>query len=126
MRSFPTLSPITVLGLTLIVMAPGSTAISKQPARVSPGFAETIGIDLVPIESGEFWMGSATRPTLPRPRHQVRITQPFLMAAHEVTIGQFRRFVEATGYRTEAERDGRATVGAKVALFGADTGFPQR
>ena len=35
----------------------------------------------------------------------MQITQPFYLGATEVTVGQFRRFVEATGYRTEAERD---------------------
>ncbi|HEY8506587.1 MAG TPA: formylglycine-generating enzyme family protein, partial [Gemmataceae bacterium] len=41
------------------------------------------------------------------PRHRVAITAPFYAGASEVTVGQFRRFVEATGYRTEAERDGK-------------------
>ena len=27
------------------------------------------------------------------------------LAPHEVTVGQFRQFVEATGYKTEAEKD---------------------
>lgn len=29
---------------------------------------------------------------------------PFAMAIHEVSVGEFRRFVEATGYLTDAER----------------------
>ncbi len=40
------------------------------------------------------------------PQHRVRITRPFLMGKTEVTVGQFRQFVEEVGYRTEAERDG--------------------
>jgi hypothetical protein len=39
------------------------------------------------------------------PQHLVRITRAFYMGAHEVTRGTARAFVEATGYRTEAERD---------------------
>jgi sulfatase modifying factor 1 len=31
---------------------------------------------------------------------------PFFMDAHPVTVGEFRRFVDATGYRTDAERLG--------------------
>ncbi len=42
-----------------------------------------------------------------QPPHPVRITRPFLMSATEVTTGQFAAFVEATGYQTEAETDGR-------------------
>jgi formylglycine-generating enzyme required for sulfatase activity len=42
-----------------------------------------------------------------RPAIPVRITRPFQIAAHEVTVGQFRKFVDATLYKTDAERDGK-------------------
>ena len=45
------------------------------------------------------------------PRHRVRITRPFRLSRDEVTRGQFRRFVEATGYKTEAEQDGKGGYG---------------
>ncbi|MGH8568207.1 MAG: formylglycine-generating enzyme family protein, partial [Gammaproteobacteria bacterium] len=38
-----------------------------------------------------------------RPVHTVSI-KPFRMGKYEVTVGQFRQFVEAAGYRTDAER----------------------
>jgi formylglycine-generating enzyme required for sulfatase activity len=38
-----------------------------------------------------------------RPQHRVVITKPFRLSATEVTVGQFKKFVAATGYRTEAE-----------------------
>ena len=37
------------------------------------------------------------------PRHEVDITRPFYMGKYEVKIGEFRRFVKETGYKTEAE-----------------------
>jgi formylglycine-generating enzyme required for sulfatase activity len=40
------------------------------------------------------------------PRHRVVISRPFSLGAHEVTVRQFREFVEETGYRTDAESDG--------------------
>ena len=36
------------------------------------------------------------------PQHEVEITQPFYMGQTDVTVGQFRQFVQATGYQTEA------------------------
>ena len=38
-----------------------------------------------------------------KPAHKVTLTKAFYMGKHEVTVGQFRRFVEATCYRTDAE-----------------------
>jgi len=32
------------------------------------------------------------------PDHAVRISRPYRIAAHELTLGQFRKFVVATGY----------------------------
>ena len=38
------------------------------------------------------------------PQHPVIITKPFYLATTEVTVEQFRAFVEATGYLTDAEK----------------------
>ncbi|MCC9599857.1 formylglycine-generating enzyme family protein [Stieleria sp. JC731] len=43
-----------------------------------------------------------------RPSHRVELTKAFEIADCEVTVGQFREFVEATGYRTDAEKNGGA------------------
>jgi formylglycine-generating enzyme required for sulfatase activity len=40
------------------------------------------------------------------PQRSVRITKPFWLGRHEITMAQFRRFVEAANYKTVAERDG--------------------
>jgi formylglycine-generating enzyme required for sulfatase activity len=44
------------------------------------------------------------------PQHPVRLSEPYWLSRHEVTLGEFRRFVEATGYKTEAERDGNSRL----------------
>ncbi|MHC4400270.1 MAG: bifunctional serine/threonine-protein kinase/formylglycine-generating enzyme family protein [Planctomycetota bacterium] len=41
------------------------------------------------------------------PQHLVRITKPFWLSRHECTNRQFSSFVEATGYKTEAEFNGQ-------------------
>ena len=60
---------------------------------------------MVWIPSGEFQMGSDSKLARPdeRPAHQVQI-DGFWMDAAEVTNAEFRAFVEATGYLTDAER----------------------
>src|SRR5207248_2320284 len=40
------------------------------------------------------------------PQHSEEIPAPYYMGQHEVTVGQFRRFVEATGFKTTAETKG--------------------
>ena len=44
-------------------------------------------------------------------RHAVILSQPFYLATTEVTVGQFRRFVEATTYLTTAEQNIAGIVG---------------
>jgi formylglycine-generating enzyme required for sulfatase activity len=60
---------------------------------------------MVWIPGGEFLMGTADPQANPaeRPAHQVRV-DGFWIDQTEVTNAQFRRFVEATGYATTAER----------------------
>ncbi len=45
------------------------------------------------------------------PAHVTWITKPFYLAETEVTVGQFRSFVEDTGYETSAERGDTQMVG---------------
>ena len=52
-----------------------------------------------------------------RPVHYAFITKPFYMAKTEVTLGEFREFVEATGYRTDAEKSGKGIVGWSPSEF---------
>ncbi|MFC1509860.1 SUMF1/EgtB/PvdO family nonheme iron enzyme [Candidatus Omnitrophota bacterium] len=82
---------------------------------------EIQGIRMVPIPAGEFKMGSNFEddPVNPmkgkgkfkgeKPVHDVEVSA-FEMSATEVTVGQFREFVDETGYLTEAERNGDALV----------------
>jgi formylglycine-generating enzyme required for sulfatase activity len=87
--------------------------------RVPVEYENSLGMKLRLVPPGEFLMGSleqeitallreddgAMRPRIlaEGPQHAVRITQPFYIGIHEVTVGQFRKFVQATGFRTYAE-----------------------
>ena len=69
------------------------------------------------------------------PRHQVEISKPFLIGRTEVTVGQFRAFVQDTGYRTRAEVDGaggwgydaaqKRCLGRDIRFTWRDPGYPQ-
>lgn len=74
----------------------------------------TLGMKLVKIPAGEFIMGSPDTEeghTDAEPQHKVRITKPFLLGQHEVTVGQFRKFVTATGHKTALEKEGKPGFG---------------
>jgi formylglycine-generating enzyme required for sulfatase activity len=64
--------------------------------------------ELVRIPVGRFLMGSSSGDGDERPVHEVRIGRGFWIGRTEVTVRQFRAFVEATGYRTDAEQAGWA------------------
>ena len=72
-------------------------------------FTNSLGMQFVSVPSGHFMMGSPSgepgRSTDEDP-HSVTIREPFFMQQTEVTVGQFKKFVESTGYRTEAEKGG--------------------
>jgi formylglycine-generating enzyme required for sulfatase activity len=55
------------------------------------------------------------------PVHRVRITRAFYMARHEVTVGQFRRFLEQSGHVPESIADGSGGYGYNPAYDPATT-----
>lgn len=99
----------------------------------------SLGMELVLIPAGEFLMGSdetaATMsqvyPALPgerfeqfqdeAPVRKVRITRPLWMAKHELTVGQFRRFIEASGYQPQSVADGTGGYGWRAGYDPATT-----
>jgi formylglycine-generating enzyme required for sulfatase activity/serine/threonine protein kinase len=114
-------------------------ATKKTSSRAATeSMTNSIGMKLVPVPAGEFLMGSPEDDKSAnddeQPRHAVRITGPFYLGVTEVTRGQFRQFVAASGYQTEAERAGSGGLGwnevAKKLEFAPrytwqDPGFPQ-
>jgi formylglycine-generating enzyme required for sulfatase activity len=63
------------------------------------------GPQMVWIPAGRFRMGDIQGggSSDEKPVHEVSVDR-FAMGKHEVTVGEFRQFVNATGYKTEAEK----------------------
>lgn len=72
------------------------------------------GPEMVVVPHGGFSMGAAEDEAgaadAEKPAHYVRFDRGFAMARHAVTVGEFRRFVEATQYRPRATRRGHSIV----------------
>lgn len=79
------------------------------PAPVAPPAGVVVPEGMVYIPGGVTTIGSAAGAPDERPTFEARV-RPFFLDVHPVTVAEFRRFVNATGYRTEAERFGSAGV----------------
>jgi formylglycine-generating enzyme required for sulfatase activity len=89
-------------------LAPGE--VIKDRFLDLPGTAPAI----VVVPTGDFVMGSAADETghqdNEEPQRRVRIEVGFALGQTEVTVGQFREFVAATQYVSDAEKLGAAAV----------------
>jgi formylglycine-generating enzyme required for sulfatase activity len=66
---------------------------------------QDLGITFVYVPGGSFAMGLESGAASEQPVHEVAVSG-FLLAEKEITLGQFARFVEDTGYVTDAEKSG--------------------
>lgn len=86
-------------------------------------YTNSLGMEFVYIEAGTFMMGS---PPLEDGRddyetqHRVTLTKGYWMQTKEVTVAQFRKFVAATGYKTDAEKNAGGKEGSYVLAKGKD------
>jgi formylglycine-generating enzyme len=145
-------APASPLRLGAAAPAPGGAAAVEN----------ALGMTMVLLPAGSFLMGSdepleRLRADFPgyelqrlldvadeAPVHEVRITRSFYLAKHEITVGQFARFVASSGYRPESIADGTGGYGFNPAYDPAltarrdafqgrdpkyswrDPGFPQK
>ena len=89
--------PVTVdnsVGMSLTLVPPG------EFDRGAPG-------DIFGLSTHGNFLGHVDAS---RPVRRVRLTHPIRLGRHEVTRAQFQQFIEATDYKTEAERSGTANV----------------
>ncbi|MFG0295621.1 MAG: SUMF1/EgtB/PvdO family nonheme iron enzyme [Maioricimonas sp. JB045] len=111
-------APLTVSGGTLQreVFVASFSEIVTAFGLGHESVANSVDIEFAYIPAGEFQMGAAPGDDMAEAdettRHKVRITNAFRMSRHEITVGQYRQFVQETGhvgrggYRFES-RDGK-------------------
>ena len=114
-----------------VAASPVLTPLPPPTVQATPAGAKvitnSIDMKLTLIPVGDFMMGSAETPeelanAFPvdnakpgwfrgeQPSHPVRITKPFYLGTHEITRGQFRQFIDDTGYQTDAEKGDRKGI----------------
>ena len=101
----------------------------QQPQALPSTSVGNDGAEMVLVPAGEFIMGSeeAAYYDIAKPRHQVYL-DAFYIDKYEVTNARFQQFVQVTGQRTQAEREGSGYVykGDKFELVnGANWRAPQ-
>ncbi|MCY3018741.1 MAG: SUMF1/EgtB/PvdO family nonheme iron enzyme [Planctomycetota bacterium] len=96
----------------------GKEPVTDYAKRVRLPATETLDLgggaklEFVLVPAGTFTMGSPEdepgreEDGREGPQHEVTITKPFYMGKYEVTVAQFRRFVESTKHVTDAEKAG--------------------
>jgi len=103
------------------------TSPETRPTALPASLRNSLRMDMVLVPEGSFRMGSGVaaealsmrfggpaswfEPEFPL--HPVRVSRPFYMSTCGVTVGQFRVFVEETGYRTDAEKGGQSFESGK-------------
>ena len=96
---------------TLPAAAEGQAETDEQKVQPESWREPLTGMELIRIPAGCFQMGSPSNEEgrLPDegPVHRVCIDE-FWLGKYEVTRGQFKTFIEATGYRTDADKEGFA------------------
>ncbi len=100
-------------------------SLAVKPAQQSRATDYT---NMVYFAGGEIQVGANTDDPMEGPAFQAYV-EPFYLDKHPVTVAMFRKFVEATGFRTEAENFGNAGVfladqGQWQLVDGADWKYP--
>jgi formylglycine-generating enzyme required for sulfatase activity len=96
------------IGFRCVREAPAPAPIPKAPDSAAPPRATVADYVLVPPGAFEMGCVASDRECQPdeKPSRHVEISRGVWLGRTEVTVGAFREFVSATGYRTTAESDG--------------------
>lgn len=115
-------------------LAPSSSSHGPKSGASPARIENTLGMKFVLVPAGTFVMGSDERPerlalAYPQfaredlqalgdeaPRYEVRMTRAFYLGEHEVTVAQFRRFIERSGHVPESIADATGGYGSPLGM----------
>ena len=101
--------------MKMVLLPPGEFLMGSSDEQVEAAIK-------MASERGEAVNGNRIRiRNAERPQHKVVLTKPLAMSSTEVTIGQFRLFIEATQYATLAD-----TFGGDSRKHGCEQPWQQR
>jgi serine/threonine protein kinase len=86
------------IGMVFRLIPPGEFTMGTPDEQIQQLLEKTNTVWILPHQVD--WVRNEGAP------RRVRLTKPFYLGVHEVTVGQFRRFVRDTGYATDVERSG--------------------
>ncbi len=104
------------LGGRMILIPPGQFLMGSNAEQVAAA------VELVDDANLSAEAFERSRVLTEQPQHSVTITRPFCLGATEVTVGQFRQFIDATEYRTQAEQFGAGNDSTSAAPVDVATG----
>jgi formylglycine-generating enzyme required for sulfatase activity len=97
-----------------LVIEAGEDRIYKtRLEKAEDATTNSLGMQFVLIRPGNFQMGSPGKEDYgsgDEKNHSVTLTEGFYLQTTEVTVGQFRKFVDETGYTAEGEKSGGCWV----------------
>jgi formylglycine-generating enzyme len=101
------------------VETPAPPAVVTPPPVVTPPAPKVLVPDMIPILGGTFTMGGTSEQgsdslDSEKPTHMVTVGD-YLLGRTPVTLAQFRKFIEATGYKTDADKRGSSEIWGDVA-----------
>src|SRR5690349_5739918 len=93
----PTFKPdMKIMALIFLTICWQSVLLTGQP-------------EMVAVQGGAFAMGSPEGNADEKPVHRV-VVSSFYLSETEITMADFKKFADATGYRTDAERSGGSYI----------------
>jgi formylglycine-generating enzyme required for sulfatase activity len=77
--------------------------------KTKPQAEEKMPDGMVFVQGGTFQMGSESGESNEKPVHSVTVSD-FYLGKYEVTVAEFKAFIDATNYKTDADKSGSSVV----------------